>query len=232
MVEKGGASTVERIRSAIEEAIRAGDFVAGQRLVESELTERLGVSRGPLREALHQLQGDGLVTIHPNRGAMVRELSRQDLGESFQLRGLMEGFAAARCARRIGEAGVRETVFRYYQEAKGYGLGREPRPFAEHDAEMHDALLRLAGNRLLEDYCRRLRMPFFRLRFFANTAVLDVSRSAAEHVEILGAVLDGDEARAEQAARAHVARVHGIVQRMADDEFDRVFHFQQRPGAG
>lgn len=230
MAERGGASTVERIRQVIEQAIRTGELVAGQRLVESELTERLRVSRGPLREALHQLQGDGLVTIHPNRGAMVRVLSRRDLTESFQLRELMEGFAAARCAHRIGEPGVREAVSRFYHEAEGYGLDRQLRPFVEHDAEMHDVLLRHAGNHLLEDYWRRLRMPIFRFRFFTNTAVLDMNRSAAEHVEILGAVLEGNEARAEQAARAHVARVHGIVQRMADDEFDRVFHFRQRAG--
>lgn len=229
MADKSGASAVERTRQTIEQAIRAGEFVAGQRLIESELTERLGVSRGTLREALHRLEADALVTIHPNRGAMVRQLSRRDLAEFFQLRGLLEGFAAARCAKRIDEDGVRETISAFFHEAQTYGLGKASRPFAEHDAEMHDAMLRLAGNHMLEEYWRRLRMPIFLFRshFFNNTKVLDVDRSAAEHVEILGAVLDGDEARAESVTRAHVARINGIVQRMVDPEFDRVFHFQR-----
>lgn len=228
MAGKGGASTVERIRKTIEQAIRAGEIVAGQRLIESELTERLGVSRGPLREALHRLEGDGLVTIHPNRGATVRQLSRRDLAEFFQLRGLLEGFAAGRCAKRIDEEGVREKIAFFFHEAEDYRRGKLSRPFVEHDAAMHDAILRLAGNHLLEEYWRRLRMPIFlfRAHFFTNSAVLDVDQSAAEHMEMLGAVLDGDEGRAESLARAHVARINGIVQRMVDREFDRVFHFQ------
>lgn len=230
MAGRSGASTVERIRRTIEEAIRAGELVAGQRLIESELTERLGVSRGPLREALHRLEGDGLVTIHPNRGAMVRQLSRRDMAEFFQLRGLLEGFAAARCAKRIDEEGVRETIAAFFHEANDYGLGKSSRPFAEHDAAMHDTMLRLAGNHLLEEYWRRLRMPIFLFRssfFTTNTEILDVDRSAAEHVELLGAVLDGDEVRAESLARAHVARINGIVQRMIDREFDRIFCLQR-----
>ena len=74
---KNHTSAVERIRSDIEQAIVNGELVAGERLTEAALTKKLNVSRGPLREALQLLQNDGLITIQQNKGAVVRELTRQ-----------------------------------------------------------------------------------------------------------------------------------------------------------
>jgi len=224
------SSAVERICRAIEDAIRKGELVAGQRLIEAELTRKLNVSRGPLREAMRDLEAEGLIALHPNRGASVRKLTRRDLAESFELRGVLEGTAAARCAKRIGEVGVREQIAAFFHEAQAYLDGEQRRPFVEHDTAMHEAILKLCENRILEEYCHRLRTPFFRLRFFTSSAVLDVKRSATEHVELLGAILDGDNMAAEQIARAHVSRIHGVVQRMTESDFDQTFHFG-RPNA-
>jgi DNA-binding GntR family transcriptional regulator len=229
MEQKNSASAVERIRLAIEQAIQDGDFVAGQRLTEAALTKRLQVSRGPLREAMLLLQSDGLISIQPNKGAVVRELTRQELAEFFQMRGLLEGYAASRCAKRIDENGVRDTLAPLRQEAEMQHRGQGGRPFAEHDAEMHATILRLANHRMLEDHWRRLRMPLLRFRFLASPATINISQSAAEHVELLGSILDGDENKAESIARAHVARINGIVQRMDQEEFDRIFRFVERP---
>lgn len=222
---KDGISAVERIRLAIENGIQVGEFAAGQRLTEAALTKKLNVSRGPLREAMHLLQGDGLIEIHPNKGAVVRALTRKDLAEFFQLRSLFEALAAGRCARRIDEEGVRDTFVRLHEEAAALQRGEHPREFAEHDADLHAALIKHANNATLEDHWRRLQMPVMRLRFLGNLNTIDVAQSAAEHVELLGHILDGNEAKAEAASRAHVARLNGIVQRMGQAEFDRLFRF-------
>ncbi|MBO6638185.1 MAG: GntR family transcriptional regulator [Roseitalea sp.] len=226
---KNHTSAVERIRSDIEQAIVNGEFVAGQRLTEAALTKKLNVSRGPLREALQLLQNDGLITIQQNKGAVVRELTRQQFAEFFQMRGLFEGFAARRCAKRIDEAGVRDNLLPFLHEATQISRGKQTRPFAEHDAELHTTILRQANNETLESHWRRLRMPAMRLRFLGNPNTVDIVQSAKEHATLIGKILDGDEDGAEDAAHAHVARLNGIVQRMDQDEFDRLFRFAKKP---
>lgn len=220
------ASAVDRIRRDIERAIQDGEFTAGQRLTEAALTKKLNVSRGPLREAMMLLQNDGLITMQPNKGAVVRELTRRQLSEFFQMRALFEGFAASRCARRVDEAGVRDALLPLYQEATLIARDRQSsRPFPEHDADVHATILRLSNHDTLESHWRQLRMPVMRLRFLANPNTVDETQSATEHVELLGRILDGDEQGAADAAEAHVARLNGIVQRMDQDEFDRIFRF-------
>lgn len=225
---KNHTSAVECIRTDIEQAILSGEFVAGQRLTEAALTKKLNVSRGPLREALQLLQNDGLITIQQNKGAVVRELTRQQLAEFFQMRGLFEGFAARRCAKRIDETGVRDSLLPFLHEAMQISRGEQSRPFAEHDAELHATILRQANNETLESHWRRLRMPAMRLRFLGSPNTVDIVQSAKEHAILVGKILDGDEEGAEDAAHAHVARLNGIVQRMDQDEFDRVFRFVRK----
>src|SRR5688500_13786589 len=93
---------VERLRAAI----LAGVFKPGDRLVEADLCARLGVSRPSVREALRSLEAEGLVNIVPNRGPQIPVLTWQQAEEIYQVRALLEGEAAALCARR----GAREHV--------------------------------------------------------------------------------------------------------------------------
>ena len=219
------ATAVDRIRNDIEQAIQDGEFIAGQRLTEAALTKKLNVSRGPLREAMMMLQNDGLITIQPNKGAVVRELTRRQLAEFFQIRALFEGFAARRCAKRIDEPGVREALLPFFHEASQIARGHSERPFPEHDADLHKTLLRLANHETLESHWHRLRMPVMRLRFLGNPNTVDPKQSAGEHVALLNSIMDGDEDAAAAAAEAHIARLNGIVQRMDQNEFDRIFRF-------
>src|SRR3954470_3227326 len=86
----------------IREAIVDGRLAPGERLKEEELARELGISRTPIREALLILQSEGLVETSPNRGATVRTHTVEDLDDLYQLRALLEGFAARRAATRIG----------------------------------------------------------------------------------------------------------------------------------
>src|ERR687884_94343 len=85
----------------IREAIVDGRLAPGARLKEEELARELGISRTPIREALLILQAEGLVDAAPNRGATVRAHTAQDLDDLYQLRALLEGFAARRAAARL-----------------------------------------------------------------------------------------------------------------------------------
>src|ERR1700694_4324682 len=90
------ASLAHSIRSRLREAILRGDFASGAHLREVEIAERYQVSRGPVREALAQLEQEGLVILRRNRGAVVARLSRTDLEEVYSLRLALERVATAR----------------------------------------------------------------------------------------------------------------------------------------
>jgi len=95
-----------RVRDLLEEAILEGDLKPGERLRAEALAQRFGTSRTPIREALLQLEAQGLVDVEPNRGAVVRSFDRDDLFDLYQLRALLEPRAAALATPRISEQDV------------------------------------------------------------------------------------------------------------------------------
>jgi len=95
-----------RVRDLLEEAILEGELKPGERLRAEALAQRFGTSRTPIREALLQLEAQGLVDVEPNRGAVVRTFDRDDLQDLYELRALLEPHAAALAATRIGEADI------------------------------------------------------------------------------------------------------------------------------
>ena len=86
---------------AIREAILSGRFLPGQRLVADELAQEFGTSRMPIREALQRLENAGLVSITPHRGAVVSELSEQEIVEIYHIRAVLEGLAARLAAPHL-----------------------------------------------------------------------------------------------------------------------------------
>ena len=95
-----------RVRDLLEEAILEGDLKPGERLRAEALAQRFGTSRTPVREALLQLEAQGLVDVEPNRGAVVRSFDRDDLFDLYQLRALLEPRAAALATPRISEQDI------------------------------------------------------------------------------------------------------------------------------
>src|SRR3546814_7375523 len=100
--------TVERVAAILKEQILDGSLAPGQRLISRDLIEELGISRGPLREAFRRLAADRLIELIPNRGAVVRRLSRAEIINLFQIREALEGQAARLAAERIDQGGRSE----------------------------------------------------------------------------------------------------------------------------
>jgi DNA-binding GntR family transcriptional regulator len=119
-ISKHAAPLRQQVESALRKAIADGQFLPGQRLTERELTVGLEVSRTLVREALRQLESEGLISVIPNRGAIVRELSAAEVEELYDIRAVLEGLAARLFARhadepalkRLGKA-VADTVAAY-----------------------------------------------------------------------------------------------------------------------
>lgn len=143
----GSDPTYRQLRRLIIE----GHYAPGARLVEDRLARELGVSRTPVRQALARVAMEGLVQIAPNRGAVVRTFSRDDLKEAYDLRALMEGFAAFRAAGRISPAQL--TALEDAAAALEGSLGREFPSRAEEihflvdqNQRFHGAIIAASGN--------------------------------------------------------------------------------------
>jgi DNA-binding GntR family transcriptional regulator len=180
--------------------IRRGDLSPGARLRETDLAERLGLSRTPVREAIRQLEADGLVTHLPRQGATVRSLDYAEVIELYEMRMVLEGTAARLAARAASDVELAEL------EALNTSLGKAPPgPQAQElNRQFHRTLLDAARNRFLVKSMSALQKT---LLILGPSTLEDPGRAAeavAEHAAVLAALAARDAGTAEQAMRAHV----------------------------
>jgi DNA-binding GntR family transcriptional regulator len=194
-------TVVEYAINAMREQIRDGRLAQGQRLVVADVTRRLGVSNGPVREAIRRLTGEGLVEITPHRGAAVREFSNRDVREIFEVREALEGLAARLAAERINDHG-RDRLARLHEEGRATlaaGGG-----YIDHNQSFHEMIYELSGNERVREQARQLTVPIYRLRLHHRMDPGYARTSSAEHALVVEAILSGDGAAAERAMRNHI----------------------------
>jgi len=212
-------TVVEYAIGAIRHGILEGHYAPGQRLIEGELTETLGVSRGPLREALRRLAADGLVEIEPFRGAAVSRLTRAELANTLTVREALEGLAARLAAERIDEAGNRATAAAAMTALKRASSTPQPLSYLEENDHFHQIIIELSGNDILGRQIAQLQLPTLRSAFFRLFDPALQASSIAQHREILEAIVAGDAGRAERAMRNHIRRTIDVARRLPDALF-------------
>lgn len=194
----------ENIADLIRAAILSGELEPGSKLIETELAERFGTSRGPIREAIRELAREGLVTELPRRGSLVSTLTAHDLSEVYAVRQALE-VAASRVViarARDDELHALETHLEAL-ESPPPGAGYLDQ--AVHDLAFHRSLVALARNeRMATMYEQMLTQTMLLLRTASleNPALRTDLRRAA-HCDILQALIDRDEAAARAALEAH-----------------------------
>lgn len=197
-----GQSLGEQAYEALAHAVLRGRLAPGTRLVEAEISTWLGISRGPLREAIRRLESEGLVVTLPRRGTYVIDPDGQDVRELYSVRAALEGYAVAGSLDRIRstvldqlEAGV--AAIHEAAEARDWMR------VAILDSEWHEPLVETAGNRRLVTIWHTVNGPL--LALFAQSAgdVYDPSDVRDRHQSLLRALREGDEASAERAVRHH-----------------------------
>lgn len=193
----------ERIAASLREAIVSGELNSGTRLIEQDVSRRFGVSRVPLREAFRVLAGEGLVTIHPHRGAMVSEVSDSELVELFAVRALIEGHAASKLAADP-DAEALARLDTMVADMKSAVRRRRFELYYALAADFHDALVHARGGRVLGQMYEQIRRTLRRYQALMAGLPESPRRSILEHEEILAAIRAGDERLAEQAAKRHV----------------------------
>jgi phosphonate utilization transcriptional regulator len=197
------ASLSSAAQQEIERMILAGELLPGTKLTEAWLSERLGVSRGPIREAFRMLEEAGLVRQEKNRGVFVRDIPVDEAVEIFDLRAAMDDLVGRRLAEHISAEQMRllksvlDQMERAVREgdADGYHL---------LNLQFHDRLVEFAGNRKMAAIYRKLvkELALFRRRNLAESEALP--HSVAEHRQILKAISSGDPELAGRVMFEHV----------------------------
>jgi DNA-binding GntR family transcriptional regulator len=213
LVRNASVAATELIREAIIE----GRLEPGRRLKEEELARELGISRTPIREALLMLQAEGLVDAIPNRGAMVRVHTPEDLEDLYQLRALLEGFAARRAATRIAEQQV-EQLRASCDRFEGLDPDKKLRELVRENLLFHSAILDIAGSARLASMVRRvIELPLVYKSYIWYSP--DQKRiSVHYHRQIVNALAARDAERAELIMKEHVFEARDLlVARLRED---------------
>lgn len=193
----------ERVHEFLREEIMADRLPPGTELQEVALAESLGVSRGPVREALGRLSAEGLVTIRPRNGAVVRSLSKAEFVEAYQVREALETFALRLAVPRMtvdDQQVLQRLIDRMVEQAD---VNDVPAFFRANEA-FHDAMVRASGNRKLHEIHSQLARQIGRYRMRSLALRGDLRRSIAEHTEILAAVRAREADRAVQLLSEHI----------------------------
>lgn len=205
-------SLVDAVTERLEAAIISGDLQPGSKIREQVLARSLGVSRGPLREAIRRLEGRKLVHRTPNIGVRVAELSRKDLTDLLVVREALEGIACRAAAENMTDQEIDDldALLGAHSRHKSFKAGAGYYQEAE-DFDFHFRIVKASGNeRLIWMLCEDLYHLLRVYRYKSSTRVGRAEQALAEHRQIVTALKARDPDLAERRMREHIrnARLH------------------------
>lgn len=200
---------------ALRDALLQGRWPAGAPLRQEALATELGVSRIPLREALRQLEAEGLVTLLPHRGAVVAPLPVEEVLELFELRALIESDLARRAVTCLTAADDR-TMREYAAAFERALTAGDPGAWGEANRRFHFALYAAAGRPRTLETVARLHAQSDRFQRLQLTLTRGTSRAVREHRAIAAAARARDAARAAKLTREHILEAGRALARALD----------------
>ncbi len=218
-----GTRPRERIYVSLRDAIVSTEFHPGQRLSETDLAARLGVSRTPIREALVRLRDDRLVEIVPQLGTYVARISHTAVADAQFVRESLECAAVRIAAEKADSedvAALRAIVERQREAFRASDVAR----FYVFDDELHRSLSELSGHGIAWSLAQRASGHLNRIRRLSMTMPAYIDEMIEEHVLVIDAVAAGEPERAETALRAHLQMVvSGLpdIERSHPEYFER-----------
>jgi DNA-binding GntR family transcriptional regulator len=195
----------EVIFNTLREAIIIGELKPGERLMEVQLAEKMGVSRTPVREAIRKLELEGLVDMVARRGAQVADLSVKDIMDVLEVRASLDGLATSLSSTRITQDELKElmhinTQFTNYVEKENL------QGIIKKDVEFHDIIYRSSRNEKLIQIASNLREQVQRFRVIYLKDFSSTKDIIKEHNEILEAIQNKDSNNAQSLAQKHIKK--------------------------
>ena len=216
------AGTEKSLRGQVFDKIRSdilnGKYKRGEELVESSIGKELGISRTPVREAIRQLELEGLVQLVPNKGAFVTGISEQDVRDIYLIRARLEGLAARMAAKIITPQLL--DVMEWTVVLSEYHAKKEHyEQVCEMDSKFHKLLYKASGSRILEHTLTDFHQYVQRVRMASIMKKRRMEKSNDEHDAILTANREHDEEKAELVATRHISNT---VENLKNYDLDSV----------
>ena len=195
----------EAVCEALRDAIRKGILEPGERLMEVQVAEELGISRTPVREAIRKLEQEGYVIMMPRRGTYVSDVSESDIKEIFEIRSALEALATGLAARRIEQEEL-ETLQSLLFDIEGYIKQNDIEKIVETDIKFHGLLYQVSRNERLVNIISNLKEQLARFRTLSMSYPGRLYETLEEHSEMVEAIANGDVSAARDAAEHHMER--------------------------
>ena len=215
-------SLAGRVERAVAQWIFSGELTAGEKLTEQDVAERLGVSRGPVREAFRALEDVGLLQIEQNRGAYVRKINFEEAVEIHDVYSALEELAARSAARQLSAAQIEELkglVESMDAAAEAEDLDR----YYALNLSFHQGIVQGSGNRRLLSIYTRLLNELHLFRRFGLMQRGEMRLSNREHHQIFEKIAAGDPEGASEAMRSHTSERRRKML-LRSDKFDPKSH--------
>lgn len=196
-------SLSSKVYHILEENILSGKYKPNEELKEKAIGDELCVSRTPVREALRQLELQGLVTITPNRGAKVVGISKEDMYDILEIRSMLEGYCAQKAARHASDDQVAELEEIVYLTDFHVQRGNAEQVF-EEDNRFHETLYRASGSKILEHVLSNFHHYLQRVRKVTLASGTRAAFSNDEHKAIVQAIRAHDGELAKKLANDHI----------------------------
>lgn len=208
----GGTRKYEAIRQELRTRILSGRYEPGDSMPERVIAEELAVSRVPVREALRQLERDGLVSIAAQRGARVRQFSAENMQSLYQAREALEGMAARLAAERVDDSYLTPFIAQFEGLVDG-SIHMDPAEESALGNAFHDAVTKGSRNATVIELSATIhdRVRLCRRLTYGHASPSWARRAAAEHLRIAKAISCGDADGAEDAMRTHVSTWTGFL---------------------
>lgn len=211
----GASSAAEIAVDAIRARLRAGQLVPGQRIIGSELAEELGISRIPVREAIHRLTGEGLIELDRNRSPRIRPVTASDLADMLHLMAALGTLgirlATAALARLPAGHAAREDIRKRLDTIIRASQDREAFLFNDEVHAFHAAMTELSGNRYLRNAFRGLHSEYFTRDLAPRLRPAHWQGIARNYRRLRTAILAGD---AEAAAQVYDVHMQWVMQEL------------------
>ncbi|WP_409340573.1 GntR family transcriptional regulator [Paenibacillus sp. MBLB4367] len=192
------------IVSLIKNKIINGELNPGDRIVESQLVRELGISQTPIREAIHQLVGEQVVDVVPNRGALVRTLSAKDVFEIYSYRAVLEGMAIRLAVQNVSIKDIKHLE-QFYGEMKAKITDDSVELLSQDSSYIHHYIYKLSKHSILLSMYEFIS---FRIQLVNRILQRKYSKDqeVAEHLELIEVLKNGDPDEAEKVMREHIYR--------------------------
>jgi DNA-binding GntR family transcriptional regulator len=223
VIKNDASDTVDAVFQAIRRGIHDGTLVAGHRLVEAEFVDQLRSSRSRVREAFRRLEWEGLVQIDRNKGASVRRISRQEIGQTMEVMDFVSQLIIEKVMSRRKDAAVQKALRGALNRAAAFRRKlkdvRVVRELMDENARFWDVFDELQGNPVLSTTRRRLEATFFRL-YLTGLEAINKERWITRHEQIIAAVLRGDRTGAKTLLRQANRHVFEAMLALPDFAFE------------